>query len=139
MLNDFKAIGRLTKEIELRKTPSNKSYTKFTLAVDRAKTAEGETITDFINFQAWDKRAETLQKYLFKGDMIFMEGELIPQTYDDSNGVKHYSYVVNVNGFTLLPNKREEQKTTEQPVEKANSTIYLNNGVTIEQDELPFY
>lgn len=137
MLNDYKAIGRLTKEIELKKTKNNKSYIAFTLAISKGKDKQGNPMTDFINFQAWEGRAETIAKYLKKGDIVFMEGELINNNYE-YEGVKHYTYVVNVNGFTLLPNNRkgeEEQQEQESEVNEINE----NGQITFDTDDLPFY
>lgn len=136
MLNDYKAIGRLTKDIELKKTKSNKSFITFTLAVDKGKDKQGNPMTDFINFQAWEGRADTLAKYLHKGDIVFMEGELINNNYEDSNHVKHYSFVVNVNGFTLLPNNRN----TDKPQQEQQEQEEVHNGkIEIDSDDLPFY
>ena len=105
MLNNVNLIGRVTKDIELRKTQSNKSVIKFTIAVD-----EGNNRTQFIECQAWEGLAETIQKYVLKGDMVNINGKLINNNYE-SNGVKYYSYLVLVNGMTCLPNKRLMNKS----------------------------
>ncbi len=154
MLNNVNLIGRVTKDIELRKTQSNKSVVKFTLAVDDGKDGQGNSRTQFIDCQAWEGLAETIQKYVLKGDMVNINGKLINNNYE-SNGIKYYSYLVLVNGMTLLPNKRlNEQK---QPAQVANQYLPQYNepqyqqqsirsdgrnvtgGVTFEPDDLPFY
>lgn len=113
MLNNVNLIGRVTKEIELRKTQSNKSVVKFTLAVDDGKDGQGNSRTQFIDCQAWEGLAETIQKYVLKGDMININGKLVNNNYE-SNGVKYYSYLVLASGMTLLPNKRLNEQKPQQ-------------------------
>ena len=152
MLNNVNLIGRVTKEIELRKTQSNKSVIKFTIAVD-----EGNNRTQFIECQAWEGLAETIQKYVLKGDMVNINGKLINNNYE-SNGVKYYSYLVLVGGMTLLPNKRNNQQQNpaqvanqyepqyNQPQYQQQSIRPDGRNVTggldysdIKSDDLPFY
>lgn len=130
MLNKFETIGRLTKEIELKKAKNNASVITFTLAVDDGKDREGNKKTQFTNFIAWEGRAETLAKYLKKGDLVFVESKFENNNYE-TNGVKVYSYVFNVTGFNLLPNNRKE----ETKYEEENSTGHYE----IKNDDLPFY
>ena len=156
MLNNVNLIGRVTKEIELRKTQSNKSVIKFTLAIDDGKDGQGNSRTQFIDCQAWEGLAETIQKYVLKGDMVNINGKLVNNNYE-SNGVKYYSYLVLASGMTLLPNKRlNEQKPQQVANQVANQYEpqyepqyqqqsirpdgrNVTGGVTFEPDDLPFY
>lgn len=146
MLNDVKLIGRVTKEIEVKKTPQNKSVIRFTLAVDKGKDKK----TQFIECQAWEGTAETIAKYVNKGDVFQVSGELNNNNYE-SNGVKYYSYVVVVNGFTFLPNAKKEQNnngTFKRSDVDANSEFNQQQtitgdgrdmqGFTLNDDDLPF-
>lgn len=151
MLNNVNLIGRVTKDIELRKTQSNKSVIKFTIAVD-----EGNNRTQFIECQAWEGLAETIQKYVLKGDMVNINGKLINNNYE-SNGVKYYSYLVLVGGMTLLPNKRNNQQNPAQVANQYepqyNEPQYQQQSIRpdgknvtgglnysdIKSDDLPFY
>ena len=155
MLNNVNLIGRVTKEIELRKTQSNKSVIKFTIAVD-----EGNNKTQFIDCQAWEGLAETIQKYVLKGDMVNINGKLVNNNYE-SNGVKYYSYLVLASGMTLLPNKRNNQQNpaqvanqvTNQYEPQYNEPQYQQQSIRpdgrnvtgglnysdIKSDDLPFY
>ena len=75
MLNRIILIGRLTKDPELRYTPSGVAVAKFTLAVDRNfKNQQGEKETDFINIVVWQKQAENVANYLLKGKLAAVEG-----------------------------------------------------------------
>ena len=83
MINNVVLTGRLTKDIELRRTTSGKTCTSFTLAVNRNKQE-----TDFINCVAWNDVAESLEKYTKKGSLIGIEGRIQTRSYDDKNGKK---------------------------------------------------
>jgi len=64
MLNKVILIGRLTRDPELRYTPSGAAVAKFTLAVDRRQSRDRERETDFIDIVVWQKLAETCANYL---------------------------------------------------------------------------
>lgn len=66
-MNNTHQIGRLTKDLELKKTPANKSYVHFSIAVNRKfKNADGNYEADFIPCTLWGAKAETLAKMLQK-------------------------------------------------------------------------
>lgn len=154
MLNNINLIGRVTKDIELRKTQSNKSVIKFTLAIDEGKDKKAQ----FIECQAWEGTADTIAKYVKKGDMFSVGGKLINNNYEN-NGVKQYSYVVLVNNFTLLPNSKKEAPQESMRDEYPQQAPYETNvqqtltgdgrlatgGIDtftysdIKSDDLPFY
>lgn len=73
-MNDTKLLGRLTKDTHLTKTPDNDSVCFGTLAVTRPNTQIGKT--DYIEFIAYGKDAENLNKYNSKGDEILIEAEI---------------------------------------------------------------
>ena len=97
MINTVVLTGRLTKDIELRRTTSGKTCTSFTLAVNRNKQE-----TDFINCVAWNNWAELLEKYTRKGSQIGVEGRIQTRNYDDKNGKKIYVTEVLANKITFL-------------------------------------
>ena len=106
MINNVVLTGRLTKDIELRRTTSGKVCTIFTLAVNRNKQE-----TDFINCVAWEKVAELLERYTRKGFQIGVEGRIQTRNYDDRNGKKVYITEVLVNSIAFLD--KLEQNTSE--------------------------
>ena len=70
-MNKVILSGNLTKDVEVRYTPSGKAFAKVGLAVTRNyKNAEGERDTDFFNLLAWDKTAEFFSKYLRKDSCV---------------------------------------------------------------------
>lgn len=87
MLNQCTFLGRLTKDPVLRPTRSGKARTFFTLAVDRdSPDQNGNWITDFIDFVAWDKTAEKVCSKYNKGDLIVATGRLQPRSVTSGDG-----------------------------------------------------
>ena len=77
-MNKVLLIGRLTKDVDLRKTQNGTSYARFTLAVNRrfkGNDPQGQD-ADFISCVAWDKRAEVMYQYLGKGSQVGIEGRI---------------------------------------------------------------
>lgn len=128
-MNVFSAIGRLTKDIELKQTANGKYYTRFTLAIRRDKEN-----ADFINCVAWNKTAEMIADFCEKGQQIGINGELRSGSYEDNNKNKVYTTDCWVKSMYLLGNKNDNttQKTT-----NATSNNY-NNSDEIDEDEFPF-
>ncbi|MDD3268970.1 MAG: single-stranded DNA-binding protein [Syntrophomonadaceae bacterium] len=87
MLNRVILIGRLTRDPELRYTPSGTAVATFTLAVGR-KFKRDET--DFIPIVTWTKLAEHCANYLSKGRMVAVEGRIQVRTYDTQEGQKRW-------------------------------------------------
>jgi single-strand DNA-binding protein len=91
MLNRIILIGRLTRDPELRYTPSGTPVAKFTLAVDRPfLDKQGNRGTDFINVVAWRKLGELCAQYLGKGRLAAVEGRLEIRAYDDKDGNRRW-------------------------------------------------
>lgn len=93
-INKVILMGRLTSDPELRQTPSGANTCRFTVAVDRGiNPTTNERQTDFISVNAWDKNAEFVSRYISKGRLVLVEGNLRTGSYDDRNhpDVKHYT------------------------------------------------
>ena len=101
-MNSANLLGRTTADIEIRKTNSGKSVCSFTLAVD----GYGEK-TDFIRYQAWDKKADALARYVTKGQRIGVSGRISTRNYEDKNGNKREAVEVVVNDFYFADGKKE--------------------------------
>lgn len=91
MLNRVILIGRLTRDPELRYTPSGVAVTQFTLAVDRPFTnQQREREADFIPVVCWRQLAETCANYLRKGRLAAVEGRMQVRHYDNNEGKRVY-------------------------------------------------
>ncbi len=91
-LNQCHFIGHLGGNPEMRFTPSGDPVTTFTLACNRrSRQAAGERKeeTEWINVVTWNKQAETCNKFLAKGDRVYVEGRLHTRSWDGQDGQKH--------------------------------------------------
>ena len=114
-MNRIVLIGRVTKDIELKTTPNGKSVTTFTLAVNRDyRNAEGNYDADFISCVAYGQQAETISKYVHKGDRFGVVGKLATRNYE-KNGSKVYVTEVNVDGFEFLESKKDKPTVDVEP------------------------
>nr|DAN16505.1 MAG TPA: Single strand binding protein [Caudoviricetes sp.] len=105
-MNTWVGIGRLTRDPEVRYTQSGKACAKFTLAIDRRKSADGNQQADFISCVAWEKTAEVISQYTGKGRKIAVEGRIQTRSYE-KDGRKTYVTEVVVNGMEFCDSKRD--------------------------------
>lgn len=131
----FEIIGRIGKELELRVTNSNKKVVEFSIA-DTEKI-NGEDITTWMNCIAWEGKAETLCKYVKKGDMIYLEGKIRNQKYTSKEGQERTKTFLLINNFTLLPNAREKQEN--EPIQDNWTREPDLSNLGMDMKELDFY
>jgi single-strand DNA-binding protein len=82
-------MGRLTRDPELKTTPSQVSVSSFSVAVDRRfKNSNGERQADFIDVVAWRQNAEFVSKYFRKGSRIVVIGSIQTRNWEDQDGKK---------------------------------------------------
>lgn len=108
MINTVTLVGRLTKDCDLRFTPTGKAVASFTLAVQGFKKEE----TDFINCVIWEKKAIALADFTSKGSKIGVTGSLKTRSYDGENGKKVYVTEVLVDQMEFMdqPKQVEEEQ-----------------------------
>jgi single-strand DNA-binding protein len=112
-LNRVQLIGRLGKDPEGRFTPTGKKVTQFSLAVsNRWKNSSGEPqeSTEWVNIEAWGRLAEICDEYLHKGSLVYLEGRLRTDRYDDEGQTKYFTKVV------ALTMQMLDKKPAEEPV-----------------------
>ncbi|MBM7609488.1 single-strand DNA-binding protein [Lysinibacillus composti] len=92
MINRVVLVGRLTKDPELRYTPSGVPMTRFTVAVNRTfSNQQGEREADFISCIAWRKQAENLANFMKKGSLIGLEGRIQTGSFEGQDGKRVYT------------------------------------------------
>lgn len=143
MLNRIVIMGRLTRDLELRRTQSGVTVTSFTLAVDRdIKGRDGERETDFIDVVAWRQTAEFACKYLSKGRMAVVEGRLQIREWKDKDGNKRRTAEVVADNVYFGDSRRDGGEGGAQDhVSPGGYTAPTETGgfQEIEEDgELPF-
>lgn len=119
-MNKVICIGNLTKDVELKKTSTDKSVVVFSIGVN-----EGN-ITEFIECEAWNKSAELISQYCAKGSKLLVEGKLRTNTYEGKTGKVKKVYVL-VDRVEFLSPKGTPTETKQ------------NNYVEVKSEDLPFY
>lgn len=109
-MNKITLLGRLTKDPEIRYTPSQKVVASIVLAVDRPFTgADGKKEADFIPVVIWGKPAELVGISCAKGHRLLVEGRLQIRNFDAKDGTKHWVTEVVANNIEFI--ERKEQKS----------------------------
>ena len=144
MLNNVSLVGRLTKDAELRYTPSNVAVATFTLAVNRTfKNENGDREADFINCVMWRQQAENLASWAKKGALIGITGRIQTRSYDNQQGQRVYVTEVVAEQFQLLESRNSQgqsqgQKRQAQQEMPDFSRSANTNPLDISDDMLPF-
>src|SRR5512141_2094890 len=115
-LNRVQLIGRLGKNPEGKFTPTGKKVTHFSVAVsERWKSPEGENkeYTEWINVEAWGRLGEVCQEYLRKGSLVYVEGRLKTDKYEDRGETKYFTKVV-AQMVQFLSDNRTDESLVEQ-------------------------
>ena len=119
-------IGRLTKDVELRRTNSGKAVASFTLAVNKDyRNEQGGYDADFIDCVAFEQKAETISKYVHKGDRFAVLGQLATRSYENKEGKKVKVTEVKVTGFDFIENKKQTDTND-------------FGSIDVDDDDLPF-
>ncbi len=138
MINSVTLVGRLTKDPELRTTPSGVEVGNFTLAVNRTFTNQnGEREADFINCIVFRKQAVNVNQYLSKGKLAGIVGRLQTRSYDNKEGQKVFvTEVVCDNVQFLEPKDSQNGSNSYQngtSYQKGNN--YTQNSQNVQQGQ----
>lgn len=136
MINNVTLIGRLTRDAELRYTPSNIAIAQFNVACNRNfKNANGEYDADFINCVMWREQAERFCNWTKKGMLVGIVGRIQTRNYENQQGQRVYVTEVVADSFQVLEkrdNTANQNSMTEQmPPNYANP-------MDIDESDLPF-
>ena len=132
MINKAIVEGRLTKDVELRKTQNGYSVCTFTLASKYGKDKQGKDIVDFVECVAWNQNADFLSQYGKKGSLISVEGRNVQRSYE-KDGKKQYNQEVNVDRVNILTQPKSS-------VEQAETKPMFDTGSVnqVTEDDLPW-
>ncbi|HEL0705578.1 TPA: single-stranded DNA-binding protein [Streptococcus equi subsp. zooepidemicus] len=113
MINNVVLVGRMTKDAELRYTPSQVAVATFTLAVNRAfKSQNGEREADFINCVIWRQQAENLANWAKKGALIGITGRIQTRNYENQQGQRVYVTEVVADNFQMLESRATREASS---------------------------
>ncbi|HBB36730.1 MAG: Single-stranded DNA-binding protein [Candidatus Moranbacteria bacterium GW2011_GWC1_45_18] len=108
-LNKAMLIGNITRDPELRSTPSGQSVANFGLATNRVwkdpNSGERKESAEFHNIVAWGKLAEICGQYLRKGSKVFVEGRIQTRSWQGQDGNKRYMTEVVMENMIMLDRK----------------------------------
>ncbi|HJC93631.1 MAG TPA: single-stranded DNA-binding protein [Candidatus Phocaeicola excrementigallinarum] len=141
-LNKVQLIGNVGRDPEVRYLDSGVAVATFPLATtDRAYTLTNGTRvperTEWHNIVLWRGLAETAEKYVHKGDKLYIEGKIRSRSYDDQNGVKRYVVEIFGDNMEMLSPRAAQQTAPQQPATEVRNTAQTPVEPA-PSDELPF-
>lgn len=120
-MNKVVLVGRLTKDAELKYTPSGVAVATFIMAVDRDyKDAQGQNQADFISCVAWRTQAEFLGNYIKKGYMVAVSGSIQVRSYQDQQGQTRIITEVIVDQVKNLTPRQDNKQSAPDPNVRTN-------------------
>ena len=149
-MNKVFLSGNLTRDPEVKYTPTGKAMARMGIAVQRRfKNQEtGQTEVDFFNLTAWDKTAEFSGRYLRKGSRVFIEGRIQTYNYTGQDGIKRSGVDIQVENIEFGNSKRNDdlpaqnaETTHPVPTSTSMGDNYLDDDFVVEEisdDKVPF-
>lgn len=132
-------MGNLTRDVEMRTTPSGQSVANFSLAVTRSwkgQDGQNQDQTSFINCVAWGKVGEIIAQYVSKGSPLLVSGRLDQRSYEDKDGNKRQAVEVVVEDFNFIGGGRGD--SADMPAASSSSNSSKSKDVVIEDiDDKP--
>lgn len=147
--NKITLIGNVGRDPEIRSISADKKVADISIAVNDSFTdtnGQRQDKTEWFRVSFWNQKAEVIEKYVRKGQPIYVEGRLRVRTYTDKEGKERYSLEVIAQEFTLLGNRQNEGDSGSYNNESAGT--YSNRSTSRETnpplpagdetDDLPF-
>ena len=139
-------IGHLGDDVKMNYFEGGNSIGRFPLATNESytnrQTGEKVTSTEWHNIVVRNKAAEVCEKYLSKGDKIYVEGRIKTRQWQGEDGNMRYTTEIHVTDFTFLSTKKESQgmqqpsQEPSKPVEQSKKETFVQEPD--EDDDLPF-
>lgn len=127
-MNVLCIAGNITRDIDLRTTPSGKKVASFSVAIN-----EGKDKTEFVNCVAWEKTGELISQYCDKGDRLSCSGKIATRSWEQ-DGQKKYATEMIVHQFDFPPKSKQSS-----PQEDYSQPSAATQGVVDEmEDSVPF-
>lgn len=149
-LNKAIVVGRVTKDLELRFTPSNQAVCTFSIATNRnfkdSQTGEWKEVTSFLSIVAWGKQAEVAADRLKKGSAVYVEGRLQSRNWETKQGEKRSAIEIIAERLQFLT-RLENQERSSMPENQSQKPSSSNSNdkawdvdgsIETLDDEIPF-
>lgn len=142
-INKVILIGRLGRDPEVRSTPSGTTVAKFSIATDEKftdRSGERQERTEWHNIVAWAKLAEICGQYLKKGKLVYIEGSLRTDSWDDKEtGVKKYRTEIVARDMQMLDRKGDDEGGGSwSGGGRSTGSGAASSGPDVEDDDVPF-
>jgi len=141
-LNKVMLIGNVGKDPDVRHLDSGVAVARFPLATNETyvdKTGKKVTQTEWHNIVVWRGLAETVEKYVKSGKLLYVEGKLQTRSYQDKDGVKRYATEVVCDNFRFLgPAESREKETSPTEYHQGKTPEIAAETPMPEPDDLPF-
>jgi single-strand DNA-binding protein len=145
MINKVILMGRLGKDPVVRRLDNGRVVANVTLATNDYYTKDGQRLesTEWHNLEMWDKQAETAEKYLKKGSLLYVEGKIRTDRYTDAEGQERQTRKIRVNNFQMMGSllssrsddaSKNDSHSSDQHESDAGHSVDLGH----EDDGLPF-
>lgn len=141
MVNRIVLVGRLTRDPELRRTPTDVAVASFTLAVDdRVKDVNGQRTTSFIGVTVWNNQADNVAKFCRKGNLVAVDGRIRQRSFERRDGTKGSVIEVVADNVTFLEPKGDKVIPNEEfiPDEVVENESNNLDSIDVTDDDLPF-
>lgn len=141
-LNKVMLIGHLGDEVKIHRFEDGGCVGRFPLATNETymnkQTNERVSNTEWHNIVLRNKAAEICEKYLSKGDKVYIEGRIKTRKWQDDKGNDRYSTEINCTEFTFLSNKNEIPTQTDSSSSVSEKKVESPANPVEETDDLPF-
>lgn len=145
-INKVILVGNVGKDVETKEVGNGNKVANFSLATSESytdKQGQKQTVTEWHNLVIWGKLAEIAEKYVTKGQQLYVEGKIKTRSWE-KDGQKHYTTEIYVDNLQILSKKQEqnEQQHESQPEtglqQKSIKQQIIENITQPEEDDLPF-
>ena len=145
MINKVILLGNVGKDPEIKYFDNESSVANFSLATSEAytnKNGEKVTNTEWHNVQAWRGLAKIVEKYVKKGDLIYIEGRIKTRSYDDKDGNKKYITEILADEIKMLGSRGNKDNVGYNSVSSNSISNSVQDNVSVDSgndiDDLPF-
>jgi single-strand DNA-binding protein len=135
-VNKVLLTGNLTRDPELRRTPTDRAVTQLGIASNRrykGRDGEWKEMTAFVNVVAWGRQAETCAEFLRKGSAVFVEGRLQSRSWETQDGQKRNTIEIVADRVQFLDRIAKPQTQEDEFVETGGGA-----GLSDSDDDVPF-
>lgn len=136
-MNRLTVVGRLVRDTEMKQVGDSQFVLNNTLAIARPFKTESGQDTDFLNFVAWGKRAELIEMYCSKGELVGLDGRIQSRTYEnDKQQTVYITEMLVENVYFLQPRRKKSQRQSNESTQKPSPQNTNSDNQGTDQEEV---